>query len=273
MTSEHARDLTLKGVVAERRMIAEDHVLLSISAGEIFQSSSPGQFVMIRVTDTESPFLSRPISIYALSREDGTAVIDLMVRVVGRGTSFLSRLKAGDRVDLLGPLGNGFSILPDRSQIVLIAGGIGIAPISFLADGYSHIKTGEVTCYFGARSESVLVGLDRVNKACSRIILSTEDGSRGYRGFITDLFERDLNKYNREDTVIYACGPSPMLMKIQALLKKESMICQVSVEERMACGVGACLGCAVRMKSGEYRRVCHEGPVFNIEELAFDQEG
>jgi len=270
MTSERARDLTLKGVVEESRKIAKDHVLLSIRAGEIFLPSSPGQFVMIRVTDTESPFLGRPISIYALRRKDGAAVIDLMVRVVGRGTSFLSRLKAGDRVDLLGPLGNGFSILPDRRQIVLIAGGIGIAPISFLADGYSHIKKGEVACYFGARSESALVGLDRMNKVCSQLILSTEDGSRGYRGFITDLFERDLNQYKTGDTIVYACGPSPMLMKIQALLKNRAMICQVSVEERMACGVGACLGCATRMKSGKYKRVCHEGPVFNIEELAFD---
>jgi dihydroorotate dehydrogenase electron transfer subunit len=272
MTSEHARDLTLKGVVTGNSRIAKDHVLLSIRAGEIFLTSSPGQFVMIRVTDAESPFLGRPISIYALRREDGNAVIDLMVRVVGRGTSYLSRLKAGDWVDLLGPLGNGFSIFPDRRNIVLIAGGIGIAPLSFLADGYSHVRTGEIACYFGARSENVLIGLDRVNKTCSKLLLSTEDGSRGHRGLITDLFERDLNQYKTEDTVVYACGPFPMLMKIQDILMDTPLFCQVSVEERMACGIGACLGCAVRMKSGEYGRVCHEGPVFNIDELAFDQK-
>ncbi len=273
MTCGHEIRSALTGEVMESRMIADDHALLSIGAGDIFQLSSPGQFGMVRVPDAEWPFLGRPISIHALHRKDGLVVIDLMVRIVGRGTSVLARLRAGDRVELIGPLGQGFSIYPDRKQMVLIAGGIGIAPLSFLADVYSNAGSYKITCYFGARSERMLVGLDRLSKACARVELSTEDGSRGCRGVITDLFERDLNKYRREDTAVYACGPAPMLKKIQALMEQSPMFCQVSVEERMACGIGACLGCAVRMKNGEYKRVCHDGPVFQVEDLALDLEG
>lgn len=269
MTFECAGDLTPNGIVAESRMVEKNHVHLSLCTGDAFLASSPGQFVMIRTANMESPFLSRPLSIYARRREGRTVFIELMVRVVGRGTRVLAKLKEGDEVGLLGPLGHGFSVFPEKRQIVLIAGGMGMAPISFLADVYSHIKMAEVTCYFGAGSESLLVGLDRMNKASSKMILSTEDGSRGYRGLITDLFERDLNRYQKEDTAVYACGPSPMLKKIQSLMMNRLMVCQVSVEERMACGVGACLGCAVRMKNGTYKRVCREGPVFDIEELVF----
>lgn len=262
-----------RGVIEKNRRVAEDHILISIIANETFQSSSPGQFVMISAERSDFPFLGRPISIHGLHRKNGRLAVDFLVRVVGRGTSVLAGLKAGDRVRLLGPLGSGYTIFPEKRNRVLVAGGIGIAPIGFLAGVCSEAGWGEITLYYGARSARLLVGIDRLRKICTRILVSTDDGSRGHHGIITDLFERDLMTFNREETAVYVCGPAPMLMKIQSIMKNNPVRCQVSVEERMACGMGACLGCAVRMRSGEYRRACHEGPVFNIEDIDFDFKG
>jgi len=264
---------SLKGTVSESRRIAENHVLLSIAADDVFESAVPGQFVMIRAQNRGFPFLGRPISIYGLRRTKRNVAIELLIRVVGAGTSVLADLTEGDRVYLIGPLGNGYAFFPDKKNIIIVAGGIGIAPLAFLADAYSRAGAQRVLCYFGARSKDQLIGLERLKRTCSKVLLSTEDGSTGHFGMITDLFESDVKKFDREETAVYVCGPESMLAKMQSIVKKYPVPCQVSVEERMACGLGACLGCAVRMKNGGYRRACKEGPVFDIDDVDFEFRG
>ncbi len=258
--------------VVENKGMAGGCFLLSIRVEETFQKAVPGQFVMIRRPGIQAPLLGRPISIYGLYRAEGAVIVDLLVQVVGRGTSLFSGLRPGDRVDLIGPLGKGFTMRPDRRRIVFVAGGIGVAPLTFLADRYAALPTPgdrEITFYFGARTEEALVGVQRLREKNVNVSVSSDDGSCGYQGFVTDLVARDAEKYPPLETAVYACGPPPMLKKLQALLKVHRLSCEVSVEERMACGIGACLGCAVRMKNGGYERVCVEGPVFDIQNLEF----
>lgn len=270
MGDETRRALPTAGEVVENRGMAAGHFLLSLRVEETFQGAVPGQFVMIKRPGIQAPLLGRPISLYDLHRAEGAVIIDLLIRVVGRGTALLSEVKPGDRVDILGPLGKGFTMRPDRRQIVFVAGGIGVAPLSFLAGRYSSLPDPgerEITFYAGARTEEALVGVQRLREKNVPVRVSCDDGSCGYRGVVTDLVERDAENYRPLETVVYACGPRPMLEKLQALLKRHRLTGEASVEERMACGIGACLGCAVRMKNGGHQRVCVEGPVFDIQNV------
>lgn len=269
----------LSGKIMSNREIAKDHFLMSLkvsgyfsSAGTSFQEITPGQFVMLRVKGREFPFLRRPMSIYSLYPSAGDLIIDLLYRLVGKGTFVISRLKPDDEIDILGPLGRGFDIFPNCKRVVLVAGGIGIAPLSFLGHYYRTDTINnppQIICYVGAQRADLLVGLDRMGEICSDIRISTDDGSRGYHGLVTELFERDIPSYNSSDSVVYSCGPFPMIKSLMEILMDQAVPCQVSVEERMACGVGACLGCAISVKSG-YKKVCSDGPVFDIHELIRD---
>ncbi|MBW2674579.1 MAG: dihydroorotate dehydrogenase electron transfer subunit, partial [Deltaproteobacteria bacterium] len=156
----------------------------------------------------------------------------------------------------------------------LIAGGIGVVPLSFLAQRCAEENRGtEIICYIGAVNSEALAGLERFEEVCSAVEISTDDGSRGYRGPVTGLFQRDMDRYAGDDVRIYACGPRPMFVHLQGLLKGRSCVCQVSLDERMACGIGACLGCAVRVRGNgsELVRVCTEGPVFDIRDVEFGE--
>ena len=269
------KNSTVSGRIISNREIAKDHFLMSLkvsSAESPFQKASPGQFVMLRVKDRKFPFLGRPFSIYSIYPDDGGFIVELLYRVVGKGTYVISRLKPDEETCVLGPLGRGFDIFPDRSCVILVAGGIGIAPISFLGKHYRRCAAGrpqKIICYAGAQSVNLLIGLDKMEEICSGVRISTDDGSRGYHGLVTELFGNDLSSYDHRDSIIYACGPSAMLKGLAGILKDQPAPCQVSVEERMACGVGACLGCAIRVKSG-YKRVCKDGPVFDIHEIVWD---
>jgi dihydroorotate dehydrogenase electron transfer subunit len=266
------------GKIIFNREIAKDHFLMSLkmsnhfSSAEVpFQGITPGQFVMLRLKGSEIPFLGRPMSIYRLYPSASDLIMELLYRVVGKGTSVISRLKPHDELDILGPLGRGFDIFPHCKRVVLVAGGIGIAPLSFLGHYYGTdtvSKSPQIICYAGAQRKDLLVGLDRIGEICSDIRISTDDGSRGYHGLVTELFEQDIQSYN-SDSMVYSCGPFPMIKRLAEILKNQAVPCQVSVEERMACGVGACLGCAISVKSG-YKKVCSDGPVFDIDEFIRD---
>ena len=269
----------MSGRIIFNREIVKDHFLMSLkvsgdfsSAEPSFQEVSPGQFVMLRVKGDEFPFLGRPMSIYSLYPGTSGLIIELLYRVVGKGTHVISRLKPDEEIYILGPLGRGFDIFPYCSCVILIAGGVGIAPLSFLGKHYRRDTVNnppKIICYVGAQRSDLLVGLDRMEEICSDIRISTDDGSRGYHGLVTELFQQDITSYNNSDLVVYSCGPSPMIKKLAEILRNQPVPCQVSVEERMACGVGACLGCAISVKSG-YRRVCKDGPVFDIHEIVWD---
>lgn len=262
------------GKVIANPCIAPDHYLLTLSLDRSFVTPKPGQFIMIRDSNRREPLLSRPLSVYGFRREGDQVSLDLLYRVTGRGTAIFSQIKPGAFLTVLGPLGQGFTMHSDVRNVILLAGGVGVAPLIFLLhEGYLRNVSFQgirITAYIGARTAELLTGLDRLQGFCD-FRTATDDGSSGYHGFVTDLLQRDLDGYVPHETMIYACGPAAMNRSLVSILHKSAIRCEVSLEERMACGVGACLGCAVAVKDGQgrniFRRVCHDGPVFNLYDM------
>jgi len=265
------------GQVIENRGVAPGHFLLTIRLPLSFATPIPGQFVMIRDPDRDEPLLPRPISVYGFQREEGHSILNLLCRNTGRGTSLFSRLNKGATLTVLGPLGRGFTIDPDVEQLLLVAGGVGAAPLAFVLQEGSLLKPDfgkrAVMTYLGAGTTELLTGLNRFQGVCE-LRTATDDGSCGYHGTVTDCLAVDLAGYDAKSTLILACGPGAMIRSLALLLRDTRIRCQVSLEERMACGVGACLGCVVAIKEGEgrtgYRRVCKDGPVFDIREILWN---
>jgi len=244
-----------------------------------FASPYPGQFVMIKVAGLNEPFLGRPISIYSFRRKKTFCTLELLFRVVGKGTEILAGLIEGSQVEIHGPLGGCFAIYPERENIIFIAGGIGAAPLSLLAEYLCRevcLPKSAMIFYLGAQTKTAVAGLDKLSKLCYRIHVCTDDGTLGEKALVTQVFQKDLKKYAPDKTVIYACGPRAMLKALHKLLSGTRYLCQVSLEERMACGTGACMGCAaaIRDKTGKvsYQRVCSEGPVFDIQQVIWDDK-
>jgi len=260
----------ISATVFSQRETVGGHFLVVLKVSDSFRESLPGQFVMVRMKSCDQPFLSRPFSIYSVYSHGKNTFLEILYKVVGKGTEAFSRLREGDILNILGPLGKGFDIPSECDKIVLIAGGVGIAPLSFLAEHCEKDSNhAEIICYMGAGSLEALVGMDRINGICSVVKISTDDGSWGHPGPVTELFERDMELYLGNDSRIYSCGPNPMLRSLHELLRDRHVACQVSLEERMACGIGACLGCVVKTKSDGLVRVCKEGPVFDINSIEF----
>ncbi len=212
---------------------------------------SPGQFYMLRGWEGLDPFLPRPISIADINN----GKLKLLYEVRGRGTHIVAKLKKGDKPSLLGHLGNGFNHNIE-GKIALVTGGIGIAPMLYLA----KILNSDVDIYSGFRSQAYF--LDQIKPYVKSVSISTEDGSTGHQGFITEIFDPSKYEY------VFTCGPSPMM---EAIIKMCKGIVPVyaSLENRMACGIGACLGCTVKTTRG-MERVCKEGPVFQGEEVVLN---
>jgi len=262
------------GTVVANRSVAPGHYWLTIALPPGFAIPTPGQFVMLRETGRSEPLLSRPLSVFGFKQRSDGAVLDLLYHIAGPGTALLATFSEGRAMTVLGPLGRGFSILPESKRILFVAGGVGVAPLVYLLR--SGVLSQEVHIpsrrfYLGARSAALLAGLEQLEGACE-LDLCTDDGSRGHRGPVTELLQRDLTtNLPDSETMIYACGPTPMLHALSRVLAGRSIPCQISLEERMACGLGACLGCAVETfrPSGEksYQRVCHDGPVFTLREI------
>lgn len=211
----------------------------------------PGQFYMVRGWEALDPFLSRPISISDL--EDG--IITFLYEVKGKGTHIISKLKPGDTLELLGPLGTGFD-LNSTGKIAIISGGIGIAPMIYLAKSLNT----KIDFYSGFRNE--VYCLEKVKKYVNNIWISTENGSVGHKGFITEIFQPE--KYD----ILFTCGPLPMMKEVLKMCNDKAEV-YMSMEKRMACGIGACLGCTIKTIFG-IKRVCKEGPVFSGKEVLFD---
>ncbi len=211
----------------------------------------PGQFYMIRGWNGLDPFLPRPISIANLENNK----ITFLYEVRGRGTHIISKLKIGDKLSILGPLGNGFQYNMDK-KVAVVSGGIGVAPMLFLSKSLNQ----EPDLYAGFRNN--VYYLDKFKPYVKNIYVSTEDGSKGYKGYIVDILEPE--KYD----LIIACGPIPMMNAVIRKCKDKVPV-HVSMESRMACGIGACLGCTINTSKG-IKRVCKEGPVFIGEEVILD---
>jgi len=240
-------------VISNAEIVPQVH-LLWLEAPEIAPAARPGQFVMVRCGASHDPLLRRPLSIHRVAE---ARQIALLFGVVGRGTGWLSRRREGDVVDLLGPLGNGFSIQPSARSLLLVAGGIGVAPLVFLAA--EALDTGhDVTLLSGAQSATgQYPGSLLPPKA--RLVTATEDGSEGLRGVVVD----HIDDYVGQADQVFACGPVAMYRSMaekQCLTKRPV---QISLETMMGCGLGACYGCGTRTRKGT-RMVCHDGPVFEL---------
>ena len=223
-----------------------------------------GQFLNIRVSDGVEPLLRRPISIHNI---EGTN-IEFIFQVKGKGTSVLAEKEVGEDIDILGPLGKGIFKYEGAKNIAIIGGGIGIFPLYELAK--EARKTAQVNMYLGFRNKEFVVLEDKYREVSDKFILTTDDGTYGNKGYAIDFLKEDLRKENID--MIFACGPLPMLKAVQSLAKETKIPCQISLEERMGCGIGVCLGCAVKVNAGEqeiYTHVCKAGPVFdsNIVEI------
>lgn len=245
--------------VAFQREVAGGVFLLGIKSHAIAGKAAPGQFVMVRVRNSLSPLLRRPFSICGVV--DG--IIVLLYMVVGEGTEILSGTLPGQRISVLGPLGNGFRLPSGIKRIFLVGGGMGIAPLLFLA---GRIEPGHAVFMAGYRSSEKAVPIKDLGLPCPGIQLATEDGSEGVRGLVTDLLELRIREDNIEDPVVFACGPVPMLRRVSSLCLELGISCQISLEAHMACGLGACQGCAVpgSKDSGKvFFHVCKDGPVFD----------
>ncbi len=243
---------------------------LSCPAG--YDRSVAGQFVMVRPSGQHAPLLARPFSIYGRLKENGAVVgIELLIKIVGEGTRQLAGLTKGAPVGLLGPLGTGFSSLSNSGRCFLVAGGIGIAPIAFLATTMigRGLSAGQCEVVIGGRSATDLVGLDRLYSLGIPVHRVTEDGSVGQKGVVTGCVKEMMD--HRRPEGIYACGPHAMLAALAEMAQSRKIPCQVSIEAMMGCGMGVCLSCVVpaRHAAVPYRHVCSEGPVFDSREIQF----
>ncbi len=246
---------------------------LCIEAPSIAAAAVPGQFLYVRCSSTLDPFLRRPISVNDTDRENGR--VFLLFRVAGRGTALLSQKAAGDVVDVMGPLGRGFE-LPDekREEVFVVAGGIGIAPLFFLLKEL-FLRGIAADVFYGAASAGGLMLAQEIKELGHRLHTATDDGTAGFGGRVTELFASYLSagRPSKGDR-LYGCGPRLMLKEICRLAEAFGLKGEISWEERMGCGVGACLGCACKVKDGAggvvFRRTCIDGPVFAAGEVVFD---
>ncbi|MFH2054653.1 MAG: dihydroorotate dehydrogenase electron transfer subunit [bacterium] len=225
----------------------------------------PGNFVHIKVNSETDPLLRRPFSIY--DYDLSTGVVDVLYKVFGRGTRILAQAHAGDYLDVLGPLGNSFADLQHEQNLILVGGGVGIPPLYLLAKqacANGHQPQIKFLCGLASAAEKPLA--ERLQQLPVTLEYSTDDGSLGYHGLVTDLLAQEL--LGNTDAVIASCGPPGMLREVQRLCREHKVRGYLSLESIMPCGVGTCLGCVVREANGPgYRRVCREGPVFSTEEV------
>lgn len=249
--------------VKEITRLAGDFYHISLEPAEPLGRIRPGQFVMIRVSSSTDPFLRRPMSV-ADAAPDGSR-FGLVVQVVGRGTRFLSGLVENDRVDALGPYGGWFELPEGAGQVYIVAGGCGVAP--FIGFAGEIRDACDLTVFLGARTAEYLLYRDYFEKLGARVLTATEDGSEGYGGLVTQLLETDLEKEVAPD-VILTCGPAGMMRAVAAIATGAGVRCYASLENRMACGFGACLGCVTKAAGEDrYVTVCKRGPVFDVTEV------
>lgn len=245
--------------VKEVRHINEKYVLIRLTDDKPLPEMLPGQFVEVRVDGSTTTFLRRPISINNVDRELNE--LHLLVACIGDGTRKLATLNAGDMLNLVLPLGNGFTLpaSPERRHL-LVGGGVGVAPLLYLGRKIKEMG-GKPTFLLGARSKKDLLMIEQF-EAVGRVFITTEDGTEGEKGFVT----QHSVLQNETFDMISTCGPKPMMMAVARFAEKAGMECEVSLENKMACGVGACLCCVEDTVDGHVC-VCKDGPVIDVKKL------
>ncbi|MBR5090329.1 MAG: dihydroorotate dehydrogenase electron transfer subunit [Ruminiclostridium sp.] len=248
--------------IVGKKALAADIFSFTVHCPEVAELARCGQFVHILAPGFT---LRRPISICGIDRAEGT--IRFVFLVKGHGTEAIARLDEGDMIDMIAPLGNGFSVqsAPSDKRVIVVGGGIGVPPMLETAKNCKN-----VTAVLGFRSYGNIILADEFKAVCDEVIICTDDGSVGENAIVTAPLTRELDK--GEVGAVFACGPTRMLGAVAELTKQYGVFCEVSLEERMGCGVGACVGCVARInRNGEEKllRVCKDGPVFNAGEVLF----
>ena len=275
----------MHAIVACNRPISSAYLHLGIAAPAFPATFRAGEFVMIRPSWVGDPFLPRAFSIYRVSSRpsvagspagDAPPVIEILYKVLGRGTQCLSRMEPGQEIEILGPLGNAFTLPDDLEQAILVAGGIGVPPIAALAAQVAQIRNSKfeirnLEVFLGGKTSEDILCVKDFEEAGAGVHIPTEDGSLGTRGLITDLLRPFLLTPHASRLTLYTCGPPGMLETVARLAEESAVPCQVSVEANMACGFGACMGCAVEVKGDgkSYKLVCKDGPVFDSREIVW----
>ncbi|MBO5340020.1 MAG: dihydroorotate dehydrogenase electron transfer subunit [Oscillospiraceae bacterium] len=237
-----------------------DAVYMVLEAGDMVRTSfkGPGQFVHIKCGDAQ--LLRRPISVCLCSEDEPDDLVSIVFEVRGEGTAWLAERQVGDELDVLGLAGNGFQLEQDK-RCLLVGGGIGIPPMLGCAAYFDRS-----TAILGGRSKDKIILTDRFEVCSDKVMIATDDGSLGHHGFVDALVRQELEQDRAYDCVL-ACGPKPMLRNVAKVAAEFGVQCFVSMEERMGCGIGACLVCACDMTDGSRRHVCKNGPVFDAEEV------
>jgi dihydroorotate dehydrogenase electron transfer subunit len=243
-------------IIIRNEKVAENIYEVTFDIGEE-ASIRAGQFGDISVGGTH--LLRRPI---AICKTEGS-LVTFCYQVKGEGTQKLKTMGAGTRLNVLMPLGNGFFVEEEERKIALVGGGVGVFPLISVLQQYHGDKI--ISAYIGYRNKDAVCGVEDFKKA-TRFVGVTDDGSYGEKMNAVQAFEADLQKGNRPDVVL-ACGPTPMLRALKAVAERENLPCYVSLEERMGCGIGACLVCVCDLTNGQHARVCKDGPVFNAKDV------
>jgi dihydroorotate dehydrogenase electron transfer subunit len=255
----------LKSEIKESESIGSLYHRLRISLPQSIGPVAPGQFAMVSL-ENGGIVLPRPFSIHNFEKGERTAWLEFLFKVVGKGTAHLAKLSAGSPITILSPLGNGFPDPPLGHKAVIVAGGMGIAPLFPLIVRLATAPS-PLSVLYGAKSHEDLVCLPGLlNVGTMHIEITTEDGSGGgEKGIVTQLLKRNEDEGEAKQA-IYACGPEPMLQVVSAFANERNIPCWISIERWMACGVGACLGCVVNTSDG-YKRVCCDGPIFAAKDI------
>jgi dihydroorotate dehydrogenase electron transfer subunit len=253
-----------KATVVENKQVINNHFLITLHPLEKIKKPKPGNFFMLSVGSGLDPLLKRPLSIHRLV--DGS--FQHLYRLVGKGTDILSKRRPGDTLEILGPLGNSFPAPKANENIILVAGGLGIASVFSIAEKYSKRKP---VFFYGAKTINEVLCVDELRSIGIDPVLSSDDGTIGKKGNIVNVLKKYLGQHSSLIThsAIYACGPGPMLKSISALSEKHKIRGYIALEQNMACGLGTCLSCVVSTTAG-YKRVCKEGPVFPVQEIVWD---
>lgn len=270
------------GEVLSHKKYGEHFHSLTIVAPEIGASIRPGQFVTVACGESRANILRRPFSVYRVHKRGGWAsTIELVFDIRGSGTKYLSELRGHSTVDLLGPLGRGFQLPKRRAHCLLVGGGIGATPLFFLADELRN-EGHRVDVILGARNVGLLLNPIEVRRVSSVSVTTTEDGSTGETGRVTDVLVETIERCGTE--IIYTCGPHPMLAAVSAIAVEHKVPVQVAVEELMGCGYGVCMSCVIPLRGKKrkdapeedgvvYARSCTEGPVFNGASVIWNGSG
>lgn len=266
----------VEAVVLSNTRLSDEYNVVTLDAPAIAARAAPGQFVMIKSWHGTDPLLRRPFSIFEVLA--GTAAapagISLLNKKVGVGTTSLYQVEPGQRIACLGPLGHPFTAIDPPGEAWMVAGGVGLAPFATLAAAL-HERGTPATLFYGGRRDTDLYSLDRFERLGTRLVLATEDGSRGHHGLVTGPLETELGARHGGNLMLYACGPTAMMRAVAALAAAHGRRLEVSLEQIMGCGLGGCYSCVVRTRRGHgaphFVRSCLDGPVFDAAEIVWDE--